>query len=131
MQHESAFVTAFVAPARRARYLTLLETRRGRAKLRACLAHDLDLDARFARRLAHHTPAAILQLLRQEGAPELCHALSESNVLDGQDLQLGAALEQVVGQGCGTVLSCLPGQLAYYEAEDPGARYLLIRRKPA
>jgi hypothetical protein len=29
--------------------------------------------------------------------------------------------------GIGTVLSCIPGRLAYYEAEDAGERYIFSR----
>jgi len=33
-------------------------------------------------------------------------------------LQLESALESVVGNGMGTILSCIPGKLAYFEGED-------------
>jgi len=38
--------------------------------------------------------------------------------LDGQELLLESALESVVGNGIGTILSCIPGKLAYFEGED-------------
>jgi len=29
--------------------------------------------------------------------------------------------------GNGTLLSCIPGRLGYFEGEDPGERYVLAR----
>jgi hypothetical protein len=40
-------------------------------------------------------------------------------------MDLLAALELVIGSGLGTVISCIPGKLAYYEGELPGDRYVL------
>ena len=45
---------------------------------------------------------------------------------DEEDLELLAALRKVVGYGIGTVLSCIPGKLAYFEAELRD-RFLLVR----
>jgi hypothetical protein len=41
---------------------------------------------------------------------------------------LKTALEKVVGQGMGTLLSCIPGELAYYEGQAPADRCILARR---
>jgi hypothetical protein len=40
---------------------------------------------------------------------------------------LNEALESTVGSGEGTVLSCVPGQLAYFESED---RERVILQRP-
>jgi hypothetical protein len=40
-------------------------------------------------------------------------------------LELRAALEHVNGRGIGTILSCIPGNLAYFEGEDE--TLLLVR----
>ncbi len=60
----------------------------------------------------------LLQLLKSKGAPDLCHALSESDELDGKELFLAEALNFIVGREIGTFLSCIPGKLAYFEDED-------------
>jgi hypothetical protein len=125
---ERSFVEAFVSPPRRSRYLSILETDRGRDKLRRHLAHFPDLDPRFARPVKSGSSEAIAALLRQRGAPSSCYVLSEDDAIDAQELGLEAALEAILGRGWGTILSCLPGKLAYYEGEDPGERYLLERR---
>jgi hypothetical protein len=129
MDQAENLIRAFVRPQRSSRYLALLGKRDGRVKLRAQLAHFSDLDLRFAEPIAGEdaNAAAIERLLRAKGAPASCYCLSESAELDGQELSLAVALEQVVGQGIGTLLSCIPGRLAYYEGEDRGRRFILSR----
>jgi hypothetical protein len=41
-------------------------------------------------------------------------------------MELLAALKQIVGYGMGTVISCLPGRLGYFEGELK-ERYILQR----
>jgi hypothetical protein len=128
-EHLSELFTAFVLPQRQERYVRLLESRKGRAKLRASLAHLKDLDPRHARRIAanEHDPAAIARQLKARGAPTDCYLLSESTELDDKVLPLENALTMIVGRGLGTLLSCVPGRLAYYEGEEAGERYILER----
>jgi hypothetical protein len=128
MSEESAFVSAFVVPERRGRYVGLLRNRRGRDKFRGELAHFRHFDPRFIASIPAHqqSPRAIEALLRRLGATERCFVFSESGEFDGES-DLGSALDKVVGQGLGTVLSCLPGVLAYYEGEEPGERFVLRR----
>ena len=125
----TALIDAFVRPARRARLRGLLGSAKGRAKLRAGLAHFHDLDPRYACLVpaSAESPAGIAALLRARGAPATCYALSEDTRLDGRALPLEEALAQVVGRGMGTVLSCVPGRLAYYEGEEMEERYVLDR----
>ena len=127
--HEESSIRAFAAPERVERYLTLLRSARGRTKLRSTLAHGFELDLRFARQLAgaDATPIAVERLLRSLGAPDTCHCLSEDVKLDGRDLALHDALFAVIGHGMGTLISCIPGELGYFEGEDRGAHYVLRR----
>lgn len=128
--HERSFVTAFVAPSRQDRYLRLLESARGRAKFVERLAHFPDFDRRHAEPVAAaaQEPARIGDILRRHGAPRMCYVLSSCSDLDGQQMLLTEALGIVVGSGCGTVISCVPGKLAYLELEEPGQRFVLRRR---
>jgi hypothetical protein len=125
--HASALIRAFVAPARRERYLKLLATPRGRAKVRAALAHFPDLDRRKAHLLpaVDHTPERLAERLRDLGAPPECVLLAEDPALDGCRLPLEQALRVVVGGGMGAFVSCIPGRLAYFEGEYASERYLL------
>lgn len=97
--------------------------------MRRKLAHFPDLDPRFSTRLTESNAELIAALMRRNGAPELCRVFSESSAIDAKTLKLDAVLADVVGSGMGTLLLCVPGELAYYEAEGPNARFLL-RRKP-
>ncbi len=128
-QHEDALIRAFVRADRQTRLLDLLGSPKGRRKLRAALAHFRDLEPRFARRVApaQQRPPAIEALLRSKGAPEICHVIAEASDLDGREMPLAEALESIVGQGVGALVSCLPGRLGYFESEETGERYVLER----
>jgi len=63
-------------------------------------------------------------MLRSLGAGENCWVISEGP-LDAHEVELLHALKEVVGRGFGTLLSCVPGHLAYFESEDE--RYILQR----
>ena len=124
---EQSLFEAFITAQRRPRYLALLSSPRGRKRILGRLAHCTDLDSSFARRVAETNPEAITGLLRKHGAAKKCYVMSESGALDAQELDLEIAVSLTVGQGMGTLISCIPGELAYYEGEEPGERYLLKR----
>ena len=127
--HAAALIDAFVLTGRRDRYRNLLKSPKLRAKLRAALAHCRDLDPRCKRSISpsDQDASGIAALLRSRAAPDSCYLLSESPQLDGRVLPLDEALAAVVGQGFGTLISCVPGQLGYYEGEERGERYILDR----
>jgi len=129
VEHEEALIRGFVRPERRSRLLELLGSSKGRAKLRASLAHFRDLDVRFAQVVqpSKHHARDIEATLRAKGAPDSCHVLSESAALDGRDMPLGSALADIVGGGMGSFVSCIPGKLGYFESEETGERYILER----
>ena len=126
--HEEKFIRAFIVPEKRERYFCLFETKRGRRKLTDRLDHNHDIDSRFMYKIPGnlHFPPSVLAMLRQRGAPATCHVISASD-LDGEEMELEDALSATIGYGIGTVLSCIPGKLGYFEAEDQGERYLLYR----
>lgn len=37
---------------------------------------------------------------------------------DATEMDLNGALETVVRSGCGTIISCIPGELAFFEDEE-------------
>ena len=70
--------------------------------------------------------------LKQHGAPDTCYCLSENELISGKTLPLREALEHAIGFGFASIISCIPGELAYFEAEQsfgPPPRYLL--KKPS
>jgi hypothetical protein len=127
-EHERGIIRAFIIPVRQDRYLEMLAKPKRRANFSTSLAHFKHLDMRHAVQIPPHQQhtAEILQLLRLKGAPETCYVLSEDSELDGREISLSEALEEVVGRGMGTFLSCLPGRLAYFEDEDQ--RWILERK---
>jgi hypothetical protein len=120
---EEATIRAFILPERRPRYLEQLGAPRRRAKFRLRLAHCHDLDRRFATPACDVTAAE----LRDLGAPEQCHLISESPELDGREMPLSEALAEIHFQYFGTIVCCIPGRLAYYHGEDGQRQYLLVR----
>jgi hypothetical protein len=120
-EHAEAFVRQFLAPAHRKRMLALVGTEKGFGKFRAALAHDMAhrLDARWAALLApaQQNADAIGTLLRARHAPGTVVTIGGHQAGDVTG-PLGEALQSVVGQAYGALVSCVPGVLAYYESED-------------
>ena len=126
--HEQAFVEAFVQKARRERALLCLGDPKKRLKFTERFAHhggDI-LIPEHLRSIApsQQHPKDLYSLLRNLGAPETCHVISEGKDLDGKEMGLLDALKSVVGYGMGTVISCIPGRLGYFEGEFR-ERYIL------
>lgn len=126
--HESAFVESFIVKQRRERASEQLASSKNRHKFTSKFDHHgLDyfipecirsIEPRY-----QHAPD-IANILRAMGAPEDCHVIGGRR--DGEDMALLAALKETVGYGIGTVLSCIPGKLAYFEGELR-ERFLLVR----
>ena len=127
--HEVAFVESFIVKPRRERAKELLGSSKNRHKFTSKFDHHgLDyfipecirpIEARY-----QHAPN-IVNILRAMGAPEACHVIGGRR--DGEDIELLAALKDTVGYGIGSVLSCIPGKLAYFEGELR-ERFLLVRK---
>ena len=127
--HEELFARSFVYPAQRARYLTLLESKKGRRKLCDGLNHSPHLDGRFAKLIPANQQSAqsIERLLKSKDAPDMCHVMSSNPDLDNREMSLSEALLETVGMDAGTMISCIPGKLAYVELEGFDGRYILER----
>jgi hypothetical protein len=124
---ERAFVESFIQPQKRERWRELLQTTKGRRKLRASLAHCADFDPATIITLKsdQQHASSVFDLLTGWGAPTLCYLISENSEWDAREMDLKSALKQVIGYGCGTIISCQPGVLAYFEGEGPGYRFAL------
>lgn len=127
--HEELFVRNFIISAKRDRYLSLLETAKGRRKLTGAFDHCSDLDMRYAKLIPANQQyvEAIEEMLKGSGAPDECHVMSSNPAMDNQNIALHTALSETVGQGAGTLISCIPGKLAYFEFGDVSERYILER----
>ena len=127
--HEEQFARSFIVPEKRSRYLTLLESKRGRSKLLSGFNHCSDLDPRFATLIPSNQQSAtsIESLLRRKGAPDTCYVMSDNRDIEGREMSLSDALLETVGMDAGTLISCVAGQLAYFELEGFDGRYILQR----
>lgn len=130
-EHELATVRAFIVRGRQERLSSFLASSKNRVKFTKELAHFRWFDQRYVTVVPwkvdpslklwdRHVQGieSICRLLRSKGAGKTCWAISEDAKLDGQELTLESALENVIGRGMGTILSCIPGKLAYFEGED-------------
>ena len=123
---EKALFESFIAPNKKRRYIELVETERGRKKIRFGLDHFRDLDLRFCHRIesGEQSLPNILQVLKSLGAPSQCYVMSSGDELDGREMELSEALSGIIGSGVGAFVSCLPGKLAYFESEEMSERYI-------
>lgn len=127
MHNEHSLIAAFVKRSKRDRYREILSSPRLRHKFTNQLTHFADFDPKYrlpfpSNKLFVDNIALELQKRR---SPEIVFAISEDPALDQKELLLVEALKQIVGRGMGTVLSCIPGRLAFVETEDE--RFILER----
>jgi len=101
-----------------------------RHKFTSQLAHFSDFDPQYRLPIPSNRLFAdnIARELDKRHSPKIVFAISEDPALDQKEVLLVEALEQIVGRGMGTVLSCLPGRLAFVETEDE--RFILERNDP-
>lgn len=126
---ERASIASFIRPSKRDRWLELILKPTGRRKLRSSLAHfrDLDPDVIIQIPRDQQDVVSIQRLLVGLGAPSSCYLISENSEFDATQMDLKRALKLVVGSGFGTLITCEPGLLGYFEGEEPGDRVILKR----
>lgn len=129
-EHERETIKSFIVRDKQERLLSFVSNPKNRRKFTHELAKQGMIDKRFATSVpwrvdpslelwARHTQGIgnIAQMLRSKGAGQTCWVISESSSLDGRERDLESILEDVVGSGNATILSCLPGKLAYFSDE--------------
>ncbi len=127
--HEQLLARFFI-PTKRERYAEMIGHPKKRPKFLRELAHFKSLDPRYLVAMPPKKlfPEKIAAVLIEKGAPELCWITSEDSNLDGREMLLLEALKEIVGRQMGTLLTCIPGTLAYFEGEGMGDRWILERR---
>ena len=130
---ERCLVRAFIEKSYRERLLGMIGKPRARPKLRRELLDVARFDARCIVPIPSymHTDAAILELLRQRGAPPECYMVSEKGGWDASRLPLPTALGLVIGSGWRTLVACRPESLVYYEGEALKSRIILAAAVPS
>jgi hypothetical protein len=130
VHNELSLIAAFVNRNRRDRYRDFVSNPRLRHKFTNQLAHFSDFDPKYRLSIPSNSLFAdnIASELQKRHCPHIVFAISENPALDQKELPLVEALHQTVGRGMGTVLSCIPGRLAFVETEDE--RFILERHDP-
>jgi hypothetical protein len=128
--HEEKFVEVFVRKAKRDRSREQLASSKHRRKFTASFGHSADLTTEPAQQIDPklQSPAGIHSILTRKGAPCDCYLISEDAELDRKLMDLQTALEEIIGYGNGTFVSCIPGKLGYFESAEPGVRYIFEKR---
>lgn len=133
-EQEEIIVKSFFTRRIRERIMFELSSskRRKDALSRLCHGYDIYLLKQYMIEIPkpNSNPAEIEALLKSYGAGKNCYAISWYEEIDGKHLPLHTALERAVGRGLPSLISCISGKLAYFEAEQEyGAppRYILRR----
>jgi hypothetical protein len=134
-EHEESLVR-FVKPLDRRRFKEILRKvaaghPRGNVprNARYALNHFPWWDSRYVTEYFSMVPDEVERTLRAREAPKSCWVLSERPEFDGVEMALRDAVEGLVGGGSceASVISCLPGRLAYFLDDDEGT-YLILER---
>src|SRR5207237_5950795 len=127
INHEEALVKAFIPVHRQERFLEIIAKPKKRAKLLTELSHFKALNPKYMVAIPSNqqNPSALTKLLRAKGAGATCYVMSENSILDGREMDLEGALKETVGSQMGTLISCMPGRLGYFE--DEAGRCILER----
>jgi len=124
--HEQEFVRSFIQKERRERCSFLLSHPSRRRRFTAELAHFKWLDERFASPVPGSlTAVELLSLLKRNGAGPNVWVISEDRSIDGRALPLEEAIDSIWGGSMGSVLSCIPGRLAFFRGEEKNSERLL------
>lgn len=135
-EHEETLIAAFISKEKQDRYRFLLGSKDPNRRIECLerLNHCRDLNEKYVTWLPREPRSTtrdteIAVLLREKGSPELVYVLACSCPVDGQIMPLLAAMDQTTAAGWGTIISCIPGKLAYYFDEE-GERRAILERNP-
>ncbi|MCU0492781.1 MAG: hypothetical protein MUD01_14415 [Chloroflexaceae bacterium] len=134
VEQERLFIQSFVLRERRERAAFELASPKRRPAFlnRLCHTYAAVLDMRYAQALPASLAdwQAVLAILLAKHALPMCYAISMSDALDGKHMPLEQVLQGAVSFGLPSIVICIPGKLAYFEAEQehgPPPRFLLER----
>jgi hypothetical protein len=127
--HERETVRAFIQKPRQERVLLLLANPKRRREVIDELAHFKWLDDQFVHLIppsTAHTAAELVALLRKSGAGSTVWVISEDQSIDAREMQIEEAMGRIRGMCKGTILSCVPGRLAFFRGEAMKSERLLV-----
>jgi|ERR1017187_4651038 hypothetical protein len=131
IDHEDATIKAFVMREKQELFLSFIASPETRRKFIAELANFRWFDRRLSTSASWQGNPSLSffgqQLsgisnlssqLQSKGAKDTCWVMSGNPQIDGQEMGLNAALECAIDSDSGTILSCIPGKLAYYKGKN-------------
>jgi hypothetical protein len=130
VEHEQAFVSVFVVPEKRARYMEFLGKPKRRSHITNRFCHFFDFVSGLAKRVDRGTGAELAPVLRFRGAGDTAHVIGGRREIDGRDLPLEEAIDSALADPRGVVVSCIPGRLALYMQEFPPGDTFILSYKP-
>jgi|GEM_PF-3958783 len=89
-----------------------------------------ELDERYCTKLPKGSQQQNIAFVRQALAKyklTTCYVLSAYEPFNQQTMIIEDALDQIIGSSSTTIISFLPGKVAYFEGHSPGDRYLCTR----
>jgi hypothetical protein len=125
--HEAAFIAAFVIPDKRSRYSDFLPNPKRRGEILNRFNHFFDFIPERATQIPRASSSELAGVLRARGAGRLGYVIGGGP--DGIELPLEEAIESSLASGWGTVVSCIPGQLALYLQEYPPGEAFILNSK--
>jgi hypothetical protein len=128
MDHEEAFVSAFIVPEKQTRYLEFLRKPKRRAEILDRLCHFFDFVPQLATPIDRSS--GLVSSLRKRGAGSTVHVIGGRDGLDGRDMPLEEAIDEAMTDPGGVVVSCIPGRLALYVQEFPPGDTYILSSKP-
>ena len=130
-QHETQLIKAFFCRKKQDGMLNFLAHPKKRLKATDTLYHLGDLNEKCIVQIELNglSPVQIAHQLRIRGSPKTCWVISTNSKLDAKEHDLEFVLSEIVGWSDGSLLSCIPGKLAYYEGESPKNRFILQKSK--
>jgi len=118
--HEKAFIESFIAPNRQERFMAALVNPKKREVFNLELHHPKTnfLVGKYIKQIvpSEQYVKVLTPKLKRMGAPDECWVFG--NHIDGRAMKLEEALAELIGYRTGTIVSCLPGELAFFENED-------------
>lgn len=129
MDHEEAFISKFVIPKKRGRYLDFLPKPKRRVEITMRFSGFFDFIPKFATQVPRGIASELVSLLRARGAGATAHVIGGRDI-DGQDLPLAEAIDKALGEPGGIVVSCIPGRLALLIQEFPPGDTFILYSKP-
>jgi hypothetical protein len=129
--HLQAFVDAFIDKRYKKQWLHALEhIKPGHNPVKGMDALWRELDSRCCIQLSRGSRRQDIDFVCRTIAPyklTTCYVLSADDTFNRQIMLIDDALDKIVGSVSTTIISFLPGKLAYFEGHSSSDRYICIK----